>query len=324
MIVNAGGADGGSAKIKLSVATQPTKTTYIVGETIDLTGCVITFGIGGALSTDVTNLCTFSPSAGTTVYGDTTEILVTYVADGKTYTVSIPITVTVVSFASGTESEIKAMLDAYYANKLAWEDMGWEVGNTRKWHLNAMQAPNPNSSNTWAAQDITIVITGHEKEDLEMPINGHTKACISVQCRECMNNGSGSDGTNGIYVNGDSSYDTTFTKWLNLYMRTYLNDTVYGAMPSGDFKSAIKTAKHNRLTTNGNDPMTANTTDGSKTVRTTESVTDKVFLYSYTQICGNTRYSYYLGGAIPNSEEGEQLDYFKTASNRIKNGNNNG
>jgi len=202
--------------------------------------------------------------------------------------------------------------------------MGWEVGNTRKWHLNAMQAPNPNSSNTWAAQDITIVITGHEKEDLEMPINGHTKACISVQCRECMNNGSGSDGTNGIYVNGDSSYDTTFTKWLNLYMRTYLNDTVYGAMPSGDFKSAIKTAKHNRLTTNGNDPMTANTTDGSKTVRTTEVVTDKVFLYSYTQIYGNTRYFYYLGGAIPNSEEGEQLDYFKTASNRVKNGNNNG
>ena len=426
MIVNAGGAGGGSAKMKLSVSTQPTKTTYTAGETIDLTGCVITFGIGGALSTDVTNLCTFSPSAGTTVYEDTTEILVTYVADGTTYTVSIPITVTrvlaslridtnpvtnyvagdlidldglvvskvftsgrsevttdyttsvadgtiiyedttevivsateggvtktasialtvqrvlqsiavttqpttttyksgttidttgmvvtatynrtsaavtgytispttagategtqtetvtytengvtktttfditiknltIVSFTSGTDSEIKAMLDAYYANELAWEDMGWEVGNTRKIHLNAMTAPNPNSSNTWAAQDITVVIVAHDHTDLATSINGHTKACITVQTRECINNGSGNDGTNGIYVNGDSSYDTTFTKWLNLYMRTYMNNTVLGAIPSGDFKSSIKASKHYRLTTNGNNPMTSNKTDG--------------------------------------------------------------
>jgi len=488
MIVNAGGAGGGSAKMKLSVATQPTKTTYTAGETIDLTGCVITFGIGGALSTDVTNLCTFSPSAGTTVYEDTTEILVTYVADGTTYTVSIPITVTrvlaslridtnpvtnyvagdlidldglvvskvftsgrsevttdyttnvadgtiiyedttevivsateggitktasialtvqrvlqsiavttqpttttyksgttidttgmvvtatynrtsaavtgytispttagategtqtetvtytengvtktttfditiknltIVSFASGTESEIKAMLDAYYANELAWEDMGWEVGNTRKWHLNAMQAPNPNSSNTWAAQDITVVIVAHDHTDLATAVNGHTKACITVQCRECINNGSGNDGTNGIYVSGDSAKDMSFTKWSNLYMRTYMNSTVWGAIPSGDFKSAIRVSKHNRLTTNGNNPMTASTTNGSKTVRTTESVTDTLFLPSYTEIFGNVAYSYYLGGATPNSEEGTQFEYYQTASNRIKNGNNNG
>lgn len=489
MIINAGGAGGGSVKMKLTVSTQPTKTTYTAGETVDLTGCVVTFGVGGALSTDVTSLCTFSPSSGTTIYEDTTEITVTYVADGTTYTASIPVTVTrvlasvridtnpqtsytagdlldldglvvskvfssgrsevttdyttdvadgtiiyedttevivsctengitktasipltvqrvlqsiavttqpttntyksgttidttgmvvtatynrtdaavsgytinpttagategteaitvsytengvtktttfnitvknltIVSFASGTDAEIKAMLDAYYADELSWNDMGWAVGNTRKIHLNAMTAPNPNSSNTWAAQDITVVIVAHDHTDLATAVNGHTKACITVQCRECLNNmSSGNDGTNGIYVNGDSAYDTTFTKWSSLYMRTYMNSTVWGAIPSGDFKSAIRPSKHNRLTTNGNNPMTANTTDGSKTVRTTESVTDTLFLPSYTEIFGNVKYNYYLGGATPNSEEGTQFEYYQTASNRVKNGNNNG
>jgi hypothetical protein len=146
--------------------------------------------------------------------------------------------------------------------------MGWKVGDTRKIHLNTMQAPNPKSSNTWAAQDITVVITDHDKSDLATARNGHTKGCITVQSRECINNGSGSDDTNGIYVNGDSAYDTTFNKWSNLYIRTYLNSTVLRAIPDGDFKSAILPSKHNRLTTNGNNPMTANTIDGSKTVRT--------------------------------------------------------
>ena len=489
MIINAGGAGGGSVKMKLTVSTQPTKTTYTAGETVDLTGCVITFGMGGALSTDVTNLCTYSPSSGTTIYEDTTEITVTYVADGTTYTTSIPITVTrvlaslridtnpqtnytagdlldldglvvskvfssgrsevttdyttniadgtiiyedttevvvsctensvtktasipltvqrvlqsiavttqpttntyksgttidttgmvvtatynrtdatvtgytinpttagstegteaitvsytengvtrtttfnitvknltIVSFASGTDAEIKAMLDAYYANELSWNDMGWAVGNTRKIHINAMQAPNPNSSNTWAAQDITVVIVAHDHTDLATAVNGHTKACITVQCREVLNNNTAAYNEAGhIYVNGDSAYDTTFTKWSSLYMRTYLNNTVLGAIPSGDFKSAIRASKHNRLTTNGNNPMTAATTNGSKTVRTTESVTDTLFLPSYTEIFGNVKYNYYLGGATPNSEEGTQFEYYQTASNRIKYGNNNG
>ena len=493
MIVNAGGAGGGSAKMKLSVATQPTKTTYTAGETIDLTGCVITFGIGGALSTDVTNLCTFSPSAGTAVYEDTTEILVTYVADGTTYTVSIPITVTrvlaslridtnpvtnyvagdlidldglvvskvftsgrsevttdyttnvadgtiiyedttevivsateggvtktasialtvqrvlqsiavttppttttyksgttidttgmvvtatynrtsaavtsytispttagategtqtetvtytengvtktttfditiknltIVSFASGTESEIKAMLDAYYANELAWEDMGWEVGNTRRIHLGSRSAPNPNSSTTLSAEYVTVVIVAHDHTDLATAINGHTKACITVQFREALGSTSynGTDGT--IYVNGDSSYDTSFTKWSNLYMRTYLNNTLFAAFDSGDFKNAIKPSKHQRLTTNGINPMNTayNATgskDGSKSNRATESVTDTLFLPSYPEIFGNVRYDWYLGGGTPNSEEGTQFEYYTTASNRIKYNNNNG
>lgn len=215
--------------------------------------------------------------------------------------------VKIVSFADGTDAEIKAMLDAYYADKLTWEEMGWAVGDTRKIHLDAMQAPNPNSSQTWAAQDITVVIVDHDHTDLATPINGHNKACITVQTREVLNNNTSSYNTSGhIYINGDSSYDMTFTKWSNLYMRTYMNDKVWGAFPT-DFKSAIKTSKHNRHTN-------YNTSES-------EVVNDNLFLPSYPEIFGTTSYQYYTKTS---PVEGTQFAYYTTSANRIKYGNNNG
>lgn len=214
----------------------------------------------------------------------------------------------IVTFADGTDEEIKAMLDAYYANNITWAEMGWAVGNTRTIHLNAMSAPNPNSSNTWAAQDIVIAIVAHDRHDLATPINGHSKACITVQTRECMNNNtSGYNQAGHIYVNGDSSYDMTFTKWANLYMRTYLNSTVLGAIPTGDFKDAIKQISHYCHTA-------YNTADD-------ELVTDTLFLPSYPEVFGTASYQYYT----PTTHtEGTQWSYYETAANRIKYGNNNG
>ena len=211
----------------------------------------------------------------------------------------------IVPFSTGTDAQIKAMLDAYYDDKITWQDMGWAVGDTRLIHLNAMQAPNPNSSKTWAAQDITVVIVAHDHTDLTTPINGHTKACITVQTREVMSSTSAGMAGN-IHVNGDSSYDTTFTKWSNLYMRTYLNDKVWGAFPT-DFKSAIKTSKHNR--------HTAYNTSAS------EVVNDNLFLPSYPEIFGTKSYSYYT---VTSPTEGTQFTYYTTAANRPKFINNNG
>lgn len=216
--------------------------------------------------------------------------------------------VEIVTFADGTDEQIAAMLEAYYNDELSWDDMGWAVGDVRKIHLDSMQAPNPNSSTTLPSQDITLVILDHDHTDLATSINGHTKACITVQTKEVLNNytNGGSDGINGIYVNGDSSYDTSFTKWSNLYMRTYLNSVVWGAFPS-TFKSAIKESSHYRHTTyNGS---------------ASESVTDNLFLPSYPEIFGTESYSYYV---VTNPTEGTQFKYYETSSNRIKYGNNNG
>ena len=228
------------------------------------------------------------------------------------------------TFADGTDEEIADVLAAYYADELTWEDMGWNVGDTRLIHLDEMQAPNPYTGN-WGAQDITIVIVAHDHNDLATPINGHTKACITVQTRECMNNEyatyhSNTNTLNGhIYVNGDSAYDTTFTKWSSLYMRTYINNKVLGAITysknssgtavgSGtSFKNIIKQSKHYRHTTyNGTQ---------------SELVTDTLFLPSYPEIYGTASYSYYVA---TNPVEGTQFDYYATSANRVKQGNNDG
>lgn len=66
----------------------------------------------------------------------------------KRYPWSIKEPLEIVSFSEGTDAQIKAMLDAYYNDEITWAEMGWNVGDTRKIHLDAMSAPNPNSSST--------------------------------------------------------------------------------------------------------------------------------------------------------------------------------
>ena len=212
----------------------------------------------------------------------------------------------IVSFSTGTDAQIKAMLDAYYADQITWQEMGWAIGDTRTIHINDMQAPSPNESNTWLAQDIVVVIVAHDYTTLATPINGHTKSCISVQTRELIS-GTSAGSAAYIYVNGVSDNQMTFKKWSELYMRTYLNDIVFGAFPSGDFKSSIKASSNYRHTTyNGTEA---------------ELVTDMLFLPSYAEIIGTASFEEYT----PTSPtEGTQLPYFETSSNRKKYRNNNG
>ena len=215
--------------------------------------------------------------------------------------------VEIVTFESGTDEQIAAMLNAYYNDQLSWQDMGWSVGDTRKIHMSTLDKPNPNSSSSLADTDITLVIIGHDHTDLATSINGHDKACITVQTRECIGSLGSWDGTEGsIYIDGSSSKDTSFTKWSNLYMRTYLNNKVLGAIPN-TFSSMIKPSKHYRHTTyNGS---------GS------EEVTDNIFLPSYPEVFGTASYSNYVATS---PTEGSQFEYYETTTNRIKYGNNNG
>lgn len=211
-------------------------------------------------------------------------------------------------FATATDIQLKAMLDAYYADEITWAEMGWNVGDTRLIHLNSMTAPSPYSGN-WDAQDITVVIVAHDHTDLATPINGHTKACITVQTREVMNNctASENDTAHHIYYDGTSSKVTSFIKWSNLYLRTYLNNTVFGAIPTGDFKSAIKQSNHYWHTTyNGT---------------ASEQVADTLFVPVYPEIYGTTSYTKYVATS---PVEGTQFPYYETSANRIKYGNNNG
>ena len=87
---------GGMSKFptRISVTTAPTKTSYKAGETINLSGMVVTATYSNGSTADITSQCTFSPSAGTTVYESTDKITVTWVWNNISYTTTQAITVT--------------------------------------------------------------------------------------------------------------------------------------------------------------------------------------------------------------------------------------
>ena len=76
------------------VLTSPTKTSYTAGETLDLTGIAVKAKFNDGTEQDVTSECTFSPSNGTVLYEDTSEVIVSWSYGGAaTYTAKLPITV---------------------------------------------------------------------------------------------------------------------------------------------------------------------------------------------------------------------------------------
>ena len=91
---------GGISKFPTGIAitTPPTKTSYKAGESINISGMVVKASYSDGTEADVTSECTFSPSAGTVVYEDTSKITVTWtwseLGTPMTYTTNQQITVT--------------------------------------------------------------------------------------------------------------------------------------------------------------------------------------------------------------------------------------
>ena len=74
--------------VTLSITSAPTKTAYVVGETLDLTGIQVTATAGG-VGTDVTSECTFSPTDGSAITeAGTITITATFGAKTATTTVT--------------------------------------------------------------------------------------------------------------------------------------------------------------------------------------------------------------------------------------------
>lgn len=73
--------------ISLAITTPPTKTNYIIGDNLDLTGIAVTATAGGA-GEDVTSECTFSPADGS-VLSDSGSITITASYHGITATTTV-------------------------------------------------------------------------------------------------------------------------------------------------------------------------------------------------------------------------------------------
>jgi len=308
--------------VRITVVTPPTKTHYAMSDTLDMSGITVSAIFSNNYMFDVTEQCTFSPASGSSFseWGVVPiTISWTWHNTGQTFTTTQEVEVEpqIVSFSDGTDDEIETMLEAHYQDIIDVSDY-WSVGDTRVMHINKSVVPDfdPDRLNWpgFGEGDITIAIVTMNHTTLETPINGHDKSAITVQTRELLAQGMLFE----FPVDGSSEKDMTFTKWADLWMRKILQYMVWPAFPEGTFKSLIKPSRHNRLVSNGVDPTTANTQDGSNTDRTIETVVDTLFLPSYTEVFGNVVDSSYLGGGTPNNDEGSQFEYYTVAANRIK------
>lgn len=181
-----------------------------------------------------------------------------------------------VPFSTGTDAEIAAMLDAHYNGEIDIEDY-WSVGDTRKIHLNSVSNPNVDkSSYPWPAQDITIVITAMKHHDLANSINGKTKAAITCQTRETINNNTstGENENYQIYPRLKSLLTTDNNMvWAGssvIEMRTWMNNTFYNNALPTNLKSLIKPIQRTLQT--------------SHTGTGTAVATDRIFLPTATEV----------------------------------------
>lgn len=202
----------------------------------------------------------------------------------------------IVAFATGTDEEIAAMIEAHYNNKINIADY-WAVGDMRTVHLSAMDATGVNESHR--EQDVQFVIGDFEHDDLTTPINGHSKAAITLLQKDCL-----CDARNAMdpiygYNNKELGYmnnSLSINNWKECARRTWCNNVYFNALPT-TWKSMVKTV--NKKGAVGNYTSTV------------EIVQDKIFLAAGAEIFSSPSMSY--------STEGTQYQYYKNATaNRYK------
>lgn len=204
---------------------------------------------------------------------------------------------TLVPWAQASDSEVAAMLNAYYNDELTLAEIQsvWHVGDIRTITLGSIGAIGVGESHR--SQNVDIVILDFEHDDLTTAINGHTKALITVQLKDCLRDATvaddaGSSNTERGYMNNTN---TNVGGWTDSKRRAWCNNYFYNAIPAS-MRTLIKPV--NKLTSAGNQSDTINTDS------------DKCFLVSEIEIYGSVTWS--------KSGEGNQYNYFETESNRYK------
>ena len=190
----------------------------------------------------------------------------------------------IVAFATGTDEEIAAMIEAHYNNKINIADY-WAVGDTRSVSLSAMSATGVSESHR--AQTVQFVIGDFEHDDLTIPINGHTKAAVTLLQKDCLMDANEKYAETG-YMNAN---DTNSGGWKNCARRTWCNNVFFAALPSV-WQSIVKT-------------VNKNTSVGTQQ-STIETVQDKIFLAAENEIFKSAGYSF--------AGEGTQYQFYKNST----------
>lgn len=197
-----------------------------------------------------------------------------------------------VPWSTGTDEEITAMINGYYNEEITIDDIKsvWKLGDKRKIHLNAMPASGIIEAHR--AQDIDFEIIGFEHDTLTTPINGHTKALISLDQKDCLSDGQdGVKNTERGFMSPNNA--STGTGWKGCERRTWCNTIYINAFPQY-MQNLIKAV--NKLTA---------TSSTNSSILTTS---DKGFLLSEIELFGGRRYSF--------AGEGTHYEYFTTGTDQ--------
>lgn len=133
-----------------------------------------------------------------------------------------PFEPSIFTWSGGTYTQISRMLDYHYKGVIDISDY-WAVGDVRTEHLSAM------TKTTYGAaqpeQDIELVIIGIKHDDLTTPINGISKAAITVQTKSCLTNASWYDNDDELW-SYDSSYIYTYVNNIKKAFSTELTSLI--------------------------------------------------------------------------------------------------
>lgn len=232
-----------------------------------------------ALTVSGTTVTVAYASAGTATVTVKVAETANYLGGSATCTVELESALDIVSWASGTDAQIAAMVAAADAGQINLSDY-WKAGDTRTVNLAAMAKGAVGE--THAAQSVQMVLTDPGHYTLS---NGKTCSFVVLQ-KDCLKEAG--------YMNSSNSNSGG---WNGCARRTWCNDTYRNAFPAA-LRPIFKQFKTKAA--NGS---------GSSAVEST----DYFALFSEKEIFGNVQYA---NSSAESSNS--QLTYYKTSSNRIK------
>lgn len=269
----------------ISITTAPAKTTYYKGDSLDLTGMVVTATFSSGATEVVTSGCSFSPTNGSALssYGAVT-VKVSYTENGVTKTATTPVTVTVKTVAfndSATDQEIIDMLDAHEQGIINITDY-WTVNDTRTASISSIAATGVGESH--AAQQVHVVLSHRGGQTLE-----DGSACTFQW-----------DFVEALVEAGYMNSSNTNSGGYDGSARAPWNDTpMYNALPAW-LKKMTK-------------PFKVTSGVGGGASSGLQTTVHKLALRAEKEVFGTRSYSF--------SDEANaltQVDYYKTADNRKK------
>lgn len=268
-------------------ASNPTATITVTGNSGELSASSNNDSIEVSVSGSTITVSSPSQQDGKATITVTAEETENYEAVSKTITVTAGF-LKIVTWASGSDEEIAAMIEAADAGKIKLSDY-WKIGDSRDVSLSAMGATNV--SETHAAQTVQMVLMNAGGVTLTTGKTCH----YVVGLKDCLKE-------NG-YMN---SSDTNSGSWNSSARRKWCNNEFYNAVPSG-IRSLFKKFKC----------VTATSYNGGS--NTTSE--DYFALPAAKEVFGGTATS--AGGSTGYSNLTEfnvltQFEYYKTSANRIK------